>query len=39
VTSCAGWRRRIEMLDAIMLATGVAFFVLAVVYGAACDRM
>jgi hypothetical protein len=28
-----------EMLDAIMLAAGIAFFVLAVAYGAACDRM
>lgn len=39
LTSCTGWQRRSEMLDAIMLAAGVAFFVLAVAYSAACDRM
>jgi hypothetical protein len=32
-------RRRSAMLDAIMLAAGVAFFALSVAYVAACDRM
>ncbi|HUC64290.1 MAG TPA: hypothetical protein VMA53_02600 [Stellaceae bacterium] len=32
-------QRRTEMLDAIMLAATVAFFVLAIAYVAACDRM
>jgi hypothetical protein len=39
VTRCNGWHRRIEMLDAIMLAVGVAFFALAIAYVTACDRM
>jgi hypothetical protein len=34
-----GWQRRTEMLDAIMMAAGVAFFALAIAYVAACDRM
>ena len=34
-----GWQRRTEMLDAIMLAAGVAFFALGIAYVAACDRM
>jgi hypothetical protein len=29
----------LKMLDAIMLAIGVAFFALAIAYVAACDRM
>jgi hypothetical protein len=33
------WHRRIEMLDAIMLAAGVAFFALGIAYVTACDRM
>lgn len=32
-------RRRHEMLDATMLAIGLAFFALALAYGAACERM
>jgi hypothetical protein len=28
-----------KMLDAMMLAAGVAFFVLAIAYGAACERL
>jgi len=35
----AGRRRRSEMLDTVMVVAGVAFFVLAVAYVAACDRM
>lgn len=34
-----GWQRRTEMLDAIMLAAGAAFFALGIAYVAACDRM
>jgi hypothetical protein len=32
-------RRKITMLDLIMVALGVGFFVLALGFGAACDRM
>jgi hypothetical protein len=28
-----------EMLDAIMLAVGIAFFALAIAYVTACDKM
>jgi hypothetical protein len=28
-----------EMLDTVMMAAGVAFFVLAIAYTVACDRM
>ena len=30
--------KEIEMLDALMLAAGVAFFVIAIAYVTACDR-
>jgi hypothetical protein len=30
---------RSDMLDAILTAAGVAFFVLAIAYGAACGRL
>ncbi len=39
VTRFTGWQRRTEMLDAIMLAIGVALFALGIAYVAACDRM
>jgi hypothetical protein len=32
-------QRRTEMLDAIMLAAGVAFFALSIAYVAACDKI
>jgi hypothetical protein len=32
-------RRRTEMLDALMLAAGIAFFALSIAYAAACERM
>jgi hypothetical protein len=31
--------KEIEMLDALLVAAGVAFFVIAVAYVTACDRM
>jgi hypothetical protein len=34
-----GWRRRVRMLDAILVVAGVAFFVVAIAYGAACERL
>jgi hypothetical protein len=34
-----GVPRRRKMLDALMLAAGVAFFMIAIVYVAACDHM
>jgi hypothetical protein len=47
--SAFGWHRRCHpfqgrekealMLDAVMLAAGVAFFAIAIAYVAACDRM
>jgi hypothetical protein len=39
VRGFTGWQRRLEMLDTIMLAAGVAFFALGIAYVAACDRM
>jgi hypothetical protein len=31
--------RRLSMLDVIMIAIGTGFFVLAVLYAVACDRI
>jgi hypothetical protein len=35
----SGWQRSVRMLDAILVAAGVASFVLAIAYGAACERL
>jgi hypothetical protein len=32
-------KRETEMFDAMMLAAGLAFFVVAIAYVAACDKM
>jgi hypothetical protein len=37
--SVAGARGSIEMLDIIMLATGLGFFALSVAYTMACDQL
>jgi len=34
-----GFGKETEMLDAVMLVAGVAFFAIAIAYVAACDRM
>jgi hypothetical protein len=34
-----GFAKETEMLDAVMLVAGVAFFAIAIAYVAACDRM
>jgi hypothetical protein len=39
VRPCTGRQRRIEMLDAIMLAIGVAFFALCIGYVVACEKL
>jgi len=39
VTASTGWQRRLEMLDAIMLAIGFAFFALCIGYVVACEKL
>jgi hypothetical protein len=39
VTSCNAGTGELKMLDATLLAVGVAFFALAIAYVTACDRM
>jgi hypothetical protein len=39
VKSFTGWHRRIEMLDAILLVAGAAFFALCIGYVTACERL
>ena len=39
VRPSAGWHRRIEMLDVILLVTAPAFFALCIGYVAACERV
>jgi hypothetical protein len=39
VKSYMSWQRRLEMLDAILLIVGCAFFVLSIGYVAACEKL
>jgi hypothetical protein len=39
VKSFMSWQRRLEMLDAILLIVGCAFFVLSIGYVAACEKL
>ncbi|HXY99352.1 MAG TPA: hypothetical protein VEI03_05095 [Stellaceae bacterium] len=39
VRPSTGWQRRIGMLDAIMLAIGIAFFALCIGYVVACEKL
>jgi hypothetical protein len=39
VKSCTGWQKGSEMLDAILLVIGSAFFALSIGYVVACERL